>query len=173
MSIFLGRTHFITKSVWRHVLKIQDVLPTLLALVLLGMWSYPSYALPAFARQTGQNCLACHTGGQFPELTPYGRLFKLTGYTMGARSMPLSVMAVLDYTRVRNPKDSTGVKDTVDFHKQGTAIFDVGSVFLAGKITDNLGLGARAAGAGGGRRRGGGGGGGRRGPDDAGGREAD
>ena len=144
MSIFLGRTLLITKSVWRHVLKIQDVLPTLLALVLLGMWSFPSYALPAFARQTGQNCLACHAGGQFPELTPYGRLFKLTGYTMGARSMPLSVMAVLDYTRVRNPKDSTGVKDTVDFHKQGTAIFDVGSVFLAGKITDNLGLFAQA-----------------------------
>ena len=144
MSIFLGRTHLITKSVWRHVLKIQDVLPALLALVLLGMWSFPSYALPAFARQTGQNCLACHAGGQFPELTPYGRLFKLTGYTMGARAMPLSVMAVLDYTRVRNPKDSTGVKDTVDFHKQGTAIFDVGSVFLAGKITDNLGLFAQA-----------------------------
>src|SRR3569623_768107 len=53
-------------------------------------------------------------------------------------------MAVLDYTRVRTPKDSTGVKDTVDFHKQGTAIFDVGSVFLAGKITDNLGLFAQA-----------------------------
>src|SRR5665647_3891500 len=30
-------------------------------------------AVPAFARQTGQNCVACHAGGQFPELTPYGR----------------------------------------------------------------------------------------------------
>ncbi|MFM0390145.1 cytochrome C, partial [Paraburkholderia dipogonis] len=28
-------------------------------------------ALPIFARQTGQSCVACHAGGQFPELTPY------------------------------------------------------------------------------------------------------
>jgi hypothetical protein len=33
-------------------------------------------ALPSYARQTGQECAACHNG--FPELTPYGRLFKLT-----------------------------------------------------------------------------------------------
>ena len=133
-----------TKSVWRHILKVREVLPALAALVLLGVWSVPSYALPAFARQTGQNCLACHAGGQFPELTPYGRLFKLTGYTLGSRSIPLSVMAVIDYTNVRNPKDSTGVKDSTDFYKNGTPIFDVASVFLAGKITDNLGLFAQA-----------------------------
>ena len=35
--------------------------------------------MPAFARQTGQECIACHVS--FPELTPYGRYFKLTGYT--------------------------------------------------------------------------------------------
>lgn len=134
----------ITKTVWRQILKVRQALSVVAALVLLGVWSAPSYALPAFARQTGQNCLACHAGGQFPELTPYGRLFKLTGYTLGSRSIPLSVMAVLDYTNVRNPKDSTGVKDTTDFYKNGQPIFDVGSVFLAGKITDNLGLFAQA-----------------------------
>src|SRR3569832_1901342 len=105
MSIFLGRTHLITKSVWRHVLKIQDVLPTLLALVLLGMWSFPSYALPAFARQTGQNCLACHAGGQFPELTPFGRLFKLTCYAGGARAGPRAGGAGRGGARGRGPKD--------------------------------------------------------------------
>jgi len=36
------------------------------------------HALPIFARQTGQSCVACHAGGQFPELTPYGRWFKLS-----------------------------------------------------------------------------------------------
>ena len=51
-----------------------------------------AWAVPAFNRQTGQNCVACHAGGQFPELTPYGRLFKLTGYTLGSRDIPLSVM---------------------------------------------------------------------------------
>ncbi len=38
-------------------------------------------ALPSFARQTGQPCGTCHT--DFPGLTPFGRLFKLNGYTAG------------------------------------------------------------------------------------------
>lgn len=109
-------------------------------LALLFGYSGHTKAIPVFARQTGQNCVACHAGGQFPELTPYGRLFKLTGYTMGSRTIPLSMMAVLDYTKVRNTKDSTGAKDTGDFPKQNQALFDFGSIFLAGKITDNLGL---------------------------------
>ena len=43
--------------------------------------SQPAQALPSFARQTGQPCGTCHT--DFPGLTPYGRLFKLNGYTAG------------------------------------------------------------------------------------------
>lgn len=135
----------IAKTDWRHILNtVRRTLPIVAACLLWGAWSAPSYALPAFARQTGQNCVACHAGGQFPELTPYGRQFKLTGYTLGTRAIPLSVMAVLDYTNVRNTKDSTGAKDTTDFLRNGTPIFDFGSVFLAGKITDNLGLFAQA-----------------------------
>jgi hypothetical protein len=38
-------------------------------------------ALPSFARQTGQPCGTCHT--DFPALTPYGRKFKIEGYTTG------------------------------------------------------------------------------------------
>jgi hypothetical protein len=41
----------------------------------------PAQALPSFARQTGQPCGTCHT--DFPALTPYGRCFKLLGYTTG------------------------------------------------------------------------------------------
>src|ERR1035437_5566931 len=41
----------------------------------------PADALPSFARQTGQPCGTCHT--DFPGLTPYGRKFKLLGYTVG------------------------------------------------------------------------------------------
>src|ERR1700681_204554 len=41
----------------------------------------PAQALPSFARQTGQPCGTCHT--DFPALTPYGRRFKLLGYTAG------------------------------------------------------------------------------------------
>src|SRR5579859_3885168 len=59
----------------------------------------PTRALPSFARQTGQECAACHNG--FPELTPYGRLFKLNGYTFtGGNSdlPPIAVMAFGSYT---------------------------------------------------------------------------
>jgi len=42
---------------------------------------FPADALPSFARQTGQPCGTCHT--DFPALTPYGRKFKLLGYTTG------------------------------------------------------------------------------------------
>jgi mono/diheme cytochrome c family protein len=38
-------------------------------------------AVPAFAAQTGAPCAACHVGGFGPQLTIYGRDFKLHGYT--------------------------------------------------------------------------------------------
>ena len=40
----------------------------------------PSWAVPSFARQTGLACEACHT--VFPQLTPFGRVFKASGYTL-------------------------------------------------------------------------------------------
>src|SRR5664280_901979 len=54
-------------------------------------------ALPSFARQTGQPCGTCHT--DFPALTPYGRRFKLLGYTAGGgefRTTPFSSQAGSD-----------------------------------------------------------------------------
>src|SRR6516165_2378117 len=38
-------------------------------------------ALPSYARQTGLGCGVCHT--EFPQLTPFGRRFKIGGYTLG------------------------------------------------------------------------------------------
>src|SRR6516164_948136 len=52
----------------------------LLATFLIGLVA-PAEALPSFARQTGQPCGTCHT--DFPFLTPFGRRFKLLGYTVG------------------------------------------------------------------------------------------
>jgi hypothetical protein len=43
--------------------------------------SYRAFSLPLYARQTGQPCATCHTA--FLELTPFGRRFKLGGYTLG------------------------------------------------------------------------------------------
>src|ERR1700682_6150025 len=57
----------------------------------------PAQALPSFARQTGQPCGTCHT--DFPALTPYGRRFKLLGYTAGGgefRTTPFSSNTGMD-----------------------------------------------------------------------------
>ena len=107
----------------------------LLAVLVLG--ANAAQALPAFNRQTGQNCLACHAGGQFPELTPYGRMFKMLGYTIGERAMPLSLMGVVTAASVR---DTTKTDDpTIDFQKNRTPLFASGSLFIAGKVSDNIG----------------------------------
>ena len=106
-------------------------------LVLAALWPGKSEALPIFNRQTGQNCVACHAGGQFPELTAYGRLFKLTGYTIGQRTVPLSAMAVISDSKVFNTSRSDDPK--ADFQKNNKPIFATASVFLAGKVTDNIG----------------------------------
>ncbi|MGO9037406.1 MAG: hypothetical protein ACLPQI_17880 [Steroidobacteraceae bacterium] len=51
------------------------------ALVMLGITcALPAQALPIFARQTQLACLACHT--VYPELTHFGRMFKLNGYQL-------------------------------------------------------------------------------------------
>ena len=103
-----------------------------------GLTAYqPAQALPTFARQTGQSCVACHAGGQYPELTPYGRMFKLTGYTMGEGGNPLSAMLVATNTKTSNPAgDGYGSNAS---NRDGQSILDSASIFLAGKITDNMG----------------------------------
>ncbi len=94
-------------------------------------------AIPAFNRQTGQNCVACHAGGQFPELTPYGRLFKLTAYTIGQRTLPISAMVVASVSKVADTSKSAD--PAAEFQKDGTAILATASLLLGGKITDNIG----------------------------------
>jgi hypothetical protein len=42
-------------------------------------------AVPSYSRQTGFPCSSCHTTP--PELTPLGRLFKLSGYTLSGTAM--------------------------------------------------------------------------------------
>jgi len=93
-------------------------------------------ALPSYARQTGQQCAACHNG--FPELTPYGRLFKLNGYTFtgGTSNWPaLAAMAVPSFTHT--------AKDQAGGAAPGFAPNDnfgfTGSLFYGGKIVDNVG----------------------------------
>lgn len=113
--------------------------PCMLVLMagLLGAFSTTASGLPLFARQTGQNCVACHAGGQFPELTPYGRLFKLTGYTIGQRTVPLSAMVLASNSRVADTSKSDDPAS--DFQLNERTILATASLFLGGKVTDNIG----------------------------------
>jgi hypothetical protein len=108
--------------------------------ILFSVFAGNTEAIPVFARQTGQNCVACHAGGQFPELTPYGRIFKLTGYTLGERTIPLSAMVIASNTHSRNRDDTAQEGNPrADFPKDGSTILAGGSLFVAGKITNNIG----------------------------------
>ncbi|HYA60266.1 MAG TPA: hypothetical protein VED85_07895, partial [Burkholderiaceae bacterium] len=103
-------------------------------------FSAPSQAIPLFARQTGHNCQACHMS--YPELTAYGREFKLNGYTFGeAQPLPLAVAVMAEYDSVadnvlHNGTSPTGVNCTACNHSTLIQY----SVFFGGKITDNLGF---------------------------------
>src|ERR1700719_5343535 len=91
----------------------------------------PVQALPSYARQTGQQCAACHNG--FPALTPYGRQFKLNGYTWtGGTSNfpPITAMAIPSFTNVRKGVDG-GLAPGFGY-KHDFAF--TGSLFYGGKI---------------------------------------
>ena len=51
--------------------------------LILVLAARESAAVPSFKRQTGFDCSICHT--MFPELTPVGRAFKLTGYVLNKK----------------------------------------------------------------------------------------
>ncbi len=97
----------------------------------------PARALPSYARQTGQTCAACHNG--FPELTPYGRLFKLNGYTFSGGTNSnwpaIAAMAVPSFTHTA--KDQVGGA-APGFGPNDNFAF-TGSLFYGGKIVDHLG----------------------------------
>lgn len=75
-----------------------------------------AYGLPSFARQTGQKCSACHVGSIWPQLTPWGRFFKLSGYTAGKNLfdkeginfVPLGVFGEAGVTFAAHPNDFLG-----------------------------------------------------------------
>lgn len=116
-------------------------------LALFACLSGNSYAVPSFARQTNMPCSACHT--VFPELTSFGRSFKLNGYTLagipqvsqdetgssggvGVNSYPpLSAMAQAGFTHMAKADPDTQNND-LQFPQQL-------SLFYAGRISDRLG----------------------------------
>lgn len=99
----------------------------------LVTWSGDASAVPAFARQTGMACMACHVS--FPELTPFGRFFKMTGYTLANnKTIPVSGMVQISRTNTR-----TIDQDNFDFVRNGDTVPQQVSLFYAGRIAGPVG----------------------------------
>jgi len=115
-----------------------------LALLAMGL-AQQAQAVPSFARQTGLSCNVCHSVA--PELTSFGRLFKLNGYTLtgikqiqageSGKSLsidqlpPLSAMVQIADTQTSKAQPGT---------QNGNAQFPAQlSLFYAGAISQNMG----------------------------------
>jgi len=124
--------------------------------VLMGLLASAAFApqvlaLPAFARQTGMECNACHQQ-HFPVLNSFGRVFKAGGYTMmGAQpavegeylSIPDTLnLAIL--AKVRYQKDNSARVDTkLNPAGPGDGQLQFGdefSLFVGGRVADNVGV---------------------------------
>ena len=113
---------------------------SLSGLLLLGeatlISSRTAKAVPAFAQQTGQPCKSCHVGGFGPELTPFGREFKLGGYTLRAHSsVPLAAMAVASWAHTRKNQSLP----PEHLNRNDNAVLDQASIFVAGGAGSHLG----------------------------------
>ena len=117
--------------------------------MLLGIVLLPvnAQAVPSYARQTGMPCAGCHTTP--PELTPFGRDFKINGYTLTGMQQiespgkgtqaglkisevpPLSAMLITSFTRTARNQPDTQNNDV--------ALPQELSLFFAGEITPHIG----------------------------------
>jgi hypothetical protein len=128
-----------------------------IALVVLGgiTIARSAAALPSFARQTGQPCGVCHT--DHPGLTPFGRRFKLGGYTLGGGDYrtapfsdnsdkskngeekewvpPIAMMTILGDTHTQ----AALPPPTAPFNSNDNVVLSPFSAFYAGAITDHIG----------------------------------
>ena len=108
------------------------------ALLCVGMNS--AMAVPSFARQTGQECAACHVGAYGPQLTPYGVKFKIGGYTDSDGKdgkVPISAMVVAGLTHTGKSLPEP-LPDHVQ-HGNDNLNFNEASVFFAGRLMDKVG----------------------------------
>jgi len=108
----------------------------LLTLAVVGFSATQAMAVPAFAVQTGQPCSGCHVGGFGPQLTPFGRQFKINGYTIRTNdfNVPLSAMAVASY--INTAKDQA---PQPGYTANNNVALDQASVFLAGGFGAHFG----------------------------------
>jgi hypothetical protein len=129
---------------FNRIHKCNNALTLLLALISVLVFISPDVvAMPSFARQTGQACSACHTQAFGANLTPFGRDFKLGGYTMSggssadAKVPAVSAMIMGSFTNSR--ADQTPPDSPTGYNKNNNFTFDQAAVFYAGRIVDKVG----------------------------------
>lgn len=126
------------------------------AFLMLCGTAAPAWAVPSFARQTGMACAACHT--VFPELTPFGRMFKASGYVLSnlkkvqavnsrseemldlAKTPALSIMVQVSDTALKTRLPDASNPAAPGLTQNGTVGFPQQfSLFYAGEIAPHLG----------------------------------
>ncbi|MGA8147172.1 MAG: hypothetical protein WB870_06285 [Gallionellaceae bacterium] len=132
-------------------MRFKRILLSTLALMSIVLWTPLAQAIPAFARQTGMACDACHFQ-HFPVLNSFGRAFKEGGFTMmGSQetitgnlglSIPVVINAAIEaysgYTKTNGPSTATATtKNTND--GQFNAISS-SSVFFGGRVGEHVGF---------------------------------
>jgi len=121
-----------------HIHRYQGCALALLVFMIMALPRTAS-AVPSFARQTGMPCSQCHTLSFGPALTPYGRQFKLNGYTFGEgeHPMPLAFMVQGGYSRVDKALPDPAA---AHFSTNNNVSVDQVSVFLATRLTEHIGM---------------------------------
>jgi hypothetical protein len=110
---------------------------TIAAVLAIGLSPRSAVSLPLYARQTGQPCATCHTA--FLELTPFGRRFKLGGYTLDGgdwKGPPFAVMLQPTFTNTQAPQPGGAAPG---FGVNNNLVMQQMSLFTGGRFTDNLG----------------------------------
>jgi hypothetical protein len=120
--------------------------------VLMGMFvslqAQLAEAVPSFARQTGMTCSVCHTA--FPELTPFGRHFKVTGYVISKSEKPyecpppVAGMLQLSFTHINKDLPPGSIEDNWATHVTSSdnnviSVPQQASLFYGGRIYDHFG----------------------------------
>src|SRR6202045_3893767 len=123
---------------------LTGIFSKLFAMISFVILSVPSArAVPSYSRQTGMPCATCHYAP--PELTPFGRTFKLEGYTFVTKAevtdegkghnstlhlleaFPFSAILDTSFTATKSPQLNT---------QNGNFQFpQAASIFLAGAWT--------------------------------------
>lgn len=98
--------------------------------------SAQAQAVPSYARQTGLPCTTCHTA--FPQLTPFGRDFKMSGYTLGDAEQVLPPVAVMlqgapGWTHTQKSQPSSDIPNS-SFNSNNNLSLNQVSFFYAGKL---------------------------------------